>query len=479
MGKSKIEAAPTAEESAAEKEKLLEETIGKKFDEIFDLKKYGKRLKDFGKKDRGKIETARIVLKNEIIEIYKNEKWSEEEITEKIIKYACDNARNLAEGEGIDGTNKDNFVSLIREIRDEVKTAAPIDPAELKLEIKPEPEQKITSEEKPETNYKPEKAEMASDLEANNGEYSFEKFLVKLEKNLQSRLEKVKEGKGEKENMKIDPKIYLDNFFGLDWDSLLEDEQNEITRICDEYDKKLAAEKKEIKSNFKKEKKRKYLENTKQYIDKIKSIKLKQIEKIEKTDIPLSKFLVDFGKFKMESLTESEKKEALEYCKKANDEIAGVYENKIKELKETKKTGKKGISHAKKAGKPKENAKDLSQKDIDFFESIAKTNEDKKTYAAGSTPEDALEKQKEIKNLKEIEKGRIIKIYEEYGRKFWEKLLNGADWEGYSKENKQKTLEIQTSVFLKNEMRKNGSFKGEDDKVAEQIIESITSGEKF
>ncbi len=398
MGKTKIETPPGIDERPVEQEKTMEEKVGKKFDEIFDLKKYRGKLKIFGEREKEKIKLAIAVFRGNVINAARKGNWEENNVAAKITEYVCENVRDIAEGEGIDGKNRDNFVSLIKEMCQEIKTSTPNEIKEPEPAPAPapasEPEIKIVPEEKPEPNLKPAKPEAVDDFKTNNQKSSFKHILTQLEKNFQSRLKKVEKGEGEKDNMKINPKIYLDNLFGVDWDSLQKDEQDEITRRCEEYNQRLS--KLAIKRG---------------------STKLKERDKEENTD-------------------------------------------------------------AKKTKKPEKGVKNPSQKDFDFFEAVSKTKGDKKTYVTRSVSEDALEEQGKIENLKETEKKKKIEIYEEFGRRFWKKLLHEADWEGYSEENKQRTLEIQASVFLANEIKKNGDFQDKNGKILKQIIEKITKDEK-
>src|SRR4030042_4348514 len=123
MDKAKIEAAPKAGGPSAEQEKSLEEKVGKKFDEIFDWKKHKNKLKIFSKQEKENIELAREVMKENVINAAVKDSWKEDEITEKIIEHTCENIRELAVDEGIDGKNRDEFVFLIKKICDETKTA--------------------------------------------------------------------------------------------------------------------------------------------------------------------------------------------------------------------------------------------------------------------------------------------------------------------------------------------------------------------
>jgi len=88
-----------------------------------------------------------------------------------------------------------------------------------------------------------------------------------------------------------------------------------------------------------------------------------------------------------------------------------------------------------------------------------------------------LAKEEKGKKEKEAEKevGKILsrgkmEVFIETGREFYEALKNGASWEGYDEQGRRTTLEIQTKVFLRKQLKK-FNLVG-DDKITD-LVESL------
>lgn len=83
--------------------------------------------------------------------------------------------------------------------------------------------------------------------------------------------------------------------------------------------------------------------------------------------------------------------------------------------------------------------------------------EAEKKIAARAETGTEKEKEKEKKDKKEIEKmlePKKMEIFRKFGQDFYTKLKENASWEGYNKEDKFRTLEIQTRVFLSNQLKR-------------------------
>lgn len=83
--------------------------------------------------------------------------------------------------------------------------------------------------------------------------------------------------------------------------------------------------------------------------------------------------------------------------------------------------------------------------------------EAEKKIAAQAETGAEKEKEKEKKDKKEIEKmlePKKMEIFRKFGQDFYAKLKENASWEGYNKEDKFRTLEIQTRVFLSNQLKR-------------------------
>lgn len=66
-----------------------------------------------------------------------------------------------------------------------------------------------------------------------------------------------------------------------------------------------------------------------------------------------------------------------------------------------------------------------------------------------------------------------MEIFKKFGQQFYDALKAGADWDGYDEKNKHTTLDIQTKVFLRKQLKK---LFPEDDKmlkIAESLVERI------
>jgi hypothetical protein len=115
MDRDKIEPVAESGDSRGNKE-YLRDKVGKKFDEIFDLKIHSSKLREFSLKEKEKIDIALLVLRDRIVNIALTEKWGEGEIREKIIKQARDNIEEVSKSEDMDPEKNRNFIKIIREI---------------------------------------------------------------------------------------------------------------------------------------------------------------------------------------------------------------------------------------------------------------------------------------------------------------------------------------------------------------------------
>ncbi len=240
MGKTKIETPPETGEIPIEQEKTTEEKVGKKFDEIFDLKKYKDKFKDFSKGEKKNINTALLELRSRITSVALAEKWEDDKIIEKIIKEISDNIEEITEGEEMEPGKKRNFIRIIQGICQEIKALNSI------KTTKPDIVSGPTSDQKPESNFEPKRTEIIKDSKENETKDSLAKrIFVRLEDSFKLRLKKIEQGTTKKEDMKIDPELYLDNFLGIDWDSLQKSAQDEIMRKCEDYNLRLIAKREE------------------------------------------------------------------------------------------------------------------------------------------------------------------------------------------------------------------------------------------